>query len=371
MKIGIDIRQLSTLDNKAGLYQYTYNLVSNLLSVDHSNSYTLLSSLRGFQGDERIKSNFILRTSGRLSGLFLNKLSIPVECLMGRLDIFHGPCFFVPYSLRCKSVVTIHDLMVLRHPEFLKPEWVVSIRKEISASVRRSDAVIAVSSFTKKEIMELLNIPEERIRVIHNGVSPIFRPIREREKIEEVKAKFGVEGPYLLFVGNIEPKKNIETLIYAYRELRNSTSFKYPLLIAGKKSWHFPAIWKLIQQHRMEKDIIFTDVINDDELACLYNGAELFVFPSLFEGFGIPVIEAMACGVTVVTSNRASIPEIADDAALLVDPMNVNDIAHAMYSMLRDDKLRASLRQKGIERAKLFSWEKAARETVSLYGALC
>lgn len=373
MKIGIDIRPLSIFDSKAGLYQYTYNLVSSLLAIDSHNDYSLLSSYyhgRGFRGDGRIESKFVHRFPGRLTNLILERCNIPIELMMGKLDIFHGPCFFIPNHFRCKSIVTIHDMMTFRYPEFLERKESVFYTNRIYVSVKRADAIITVSNFTKEEIVELLNIPEERIRVIYNGIASTFYPIKEKEKIEQIKAKYGVKGPYLLFVGNIEPKKNIEKLIHACIELRNSSIYKYPLLVVGKKSWYFKTVWEVVQQLHAEDYSIFTDVVADDDLPYLYSGAELFILPSLFEGFGIPIIEAMACGIPVVASNRTSIPEITGDAAILIDPLNVDEMAGAMYNVLSTPLLRRQLVEKGIERAKKFSWEKTARETLKLYQEL-
>jgi glycosyltransferase involved in cell wall biosynthesis len=373
MKIGIDIRPLSFFDNKAGIYQYTYNLVSNLLSIDSHNDYTLLSIYyhgRGFRGNRKIESKFVRRFPGRLTNLILQKCSLPIELMMGKLDIFHGPCFFIPNHFRCKSIVTIHDLMTFRYPEFLRKTERVELTKMIYVSVKRADAVVTVTNFTKWEIVELLNVPEERIRVIYNGIAPACRPIKEKEKIEHVKAKYGVKGPYLLFVGNIEPKKNIEKLIHACTELRNSSIYKYPLLVVGKKTPYFKTVWGVVQQLHAENYTIFTDVVDDDDLPYLYSGAELFIFPSLYEGFGIPVIEAMASGIPVVASNRTSIPEIAGDAAILVNPLNVGEMAGVMYNVLSTPLLRRQLVEKGIERAKDFSWEKTAKETLRLYQEL-
>ncbi len=367
MKVGIDIRLLGW-GNKAGICQYIYNLVSNILSLDSDNTYSLLAPLRGLDKVWNIADQFLYRFPYRLSTLFLEKLSVPVELIMGKTDIFHGPCFFIPNHIFCKSVVTIHDLMFLRHPEYLQPDSIAHFRKITHASVNRSDAIITVSNSSKNDVVEMLKVPEEKIRVIYNGVASRFRPVKEKAKIEEIKARYGIQGQqYILFTGNIEPKKNIETLIRAYMELRNTTIYKYPLLIVGNKEWHFEAVWKVVQQLRAEKDIVFTDFVDDEDLPHLYSNAELFVFPSLYEGFGLPVIEAMACGVPVVSSNTTSIPEIANGAAILVDPLNAGEIAGAMYSILSDSKLKSRLVTKGLERAREFSWEKAARETLKLY----
>ena len=368
MKVAIDIGLLNSSE-KAGGYQYTYNLVSHLLSVDPDTDYTLLSAIRGFRGNREIPSRCIYRFSGRLSKLLLERLSLPIEVIIGKVDVFHGPFFVIPNCVRCKSITTIHDLMVLRHPEFLETEVVTYYKKMIYSSIRRADAIICVSDFTKGEIVELFDMAEEKIRVIYNGISARFHCIKDKAKIEDVKAKYGIRGRrYLLFVGNIEAKKNIERLIHAYVQLCKETIYKYPLLIVGnKKTWHFQKVWEIVKGLNAEKDIIFTDVVNDEDLPFLYNGAEIFIFPSLFEGFGLPVIEAMACGIPVVASNRASIPEIAADAAVLVDPLSVDEIVEAMYKVISSTKLKQRLIEKGLKQSKNFSWEKTAMETLKLY----
>lgn len=370
MKIGIDIRPLSCLNDMAGLYQYTYNLVSNLLAIDSQSEYTLLSTSRGFNGSGAIPGRFLRRFPGRVSEMLLEKVTVPLELVMGRMDIFHGPCFFAPRSLRSKLVVTIHDVMPFRHPAYLKAERVDSIKKVICSSIKRADCIVAVSQFTKHEIAELFQIPEDRIRVIYNGISPIYQPVRDQIKIEHVKERYGVKGPYFLFVGTIEPKKNITTLIRAWAALRDSTRYQYPLVLVGKKGWYFEELQKDIQNRPDREDIIITDSIENDDLPYLYSGAEAFVLPSLFEGFGIPIIEAMACGTPVVTSNRASLPEIAAHAALVVDPLKVGDLTEAMHAIVSDFSFRARLVQKGLDRAKEFSWGKTARETLDLYREL-
>jgi glycosyltransferase involved in cell wall biosynthesis len=374
MKIGIDIRELSFSNNfKNGWYQYTYNLVSNLLAIDSNNDYTLLSIFShgyGFKGDERIPQQFIHRFPGRLSRIFLEQFKIFIEFFLGKIDIFHGPCGFIPRSLSCKSIVTIHDLIPFRDTEFMHSKWAIPLKKRIYISAKRADAIIAVSNFTKREIIESFDIDEAKIQVIYQGVSPVFFPVKDDVKIQRIKNKYGLNGPYLLFVGNIEPRKNLETLIRAVVELRNSTTYKYPLLIVGNKDPHFQTIWEVVRQLHAESAILFTGVVAGDDLPFLYSGAEVFILPSLAEGFGIPLIEAMACGTPVVASNRTSIPEIAADAALLVEPLNVEAMAGAIYRVLSDPSLRHRLIKNGLKRVKDFSWERTAAETLHVYEEL-
>lgn len=374
MRIGFDVRSLTYFgESKVGWYQYTYNLIANLLALDASHEYILLSMLghgKGFRGDEKIPGDLVRRFPGRILNTLLERLLVPVELFTGRLDVFHGACEFTPRTLRSKTVVTIHDLIPIRHPEFAPPSTAGSHRKNVSSSARSADAIIAVSNFTKAEILEQFGVPPERIRVIYNGFSSSFGPMTDPEMIERTKEKYGVRDPYVLFVGNIEPRKNIETLVSACAELRNATEYKYPLVVVGKKDWHFPVVWETVRKHRAQDSTIFTGSVDADDLASLYRGAELFAFPSLSEGFGIPVLEAMACGTPVIASNRTSIPEIAGDAALLVEPLNAHEIVLAMYRMFSDAALRKQCIERGFRRAKVFSWEKAARETFEVYRAV-
>ncbi|HWT79840.1 MAG TPA: glycosyltransferase family 1 protein [Candidatus Methylomirabilis sp.] len=371
MRIGIDIREVSLLSrSKVGWYQYTYNLVANLLAIDAQNEYRLLSMLcrgKGFGGDERIPTASVRRLPGKLTGVLLERLSLPIECLLGPLDVFHGPCDFLPRSLRSRRILTLHDLMALRRQEFIDPGWIASLRKRVCAAAKQADAIIAVSEFTKAEIVELLDIPPKRIRVIHNGIAPVYRQVGDPGRVEQVKAKYGIARPYVLFVGNIEPKKNIEALIRAFAALRNGSTSSLSVVVAGHKDWHFPAIQVVVRECRAERDVVFTGPVDGDDLPLLYQGAVLFVFPSLFEGFGIPVIEAMARGVPVVASDRTSIPEVAGDAAMLVDPLDVAQMADAMRRLVSDTALRNEYIRRGHQRAEAFSWEKAARETLQLY----
>lgn len=371
MRIGIDIRGVSHMAaSKVGWYQYTYNLVANLLAIDAENEYRLLSMLgrgKGFRGDERIPAAFVRRLPGRLTGVLLERLSLPIECLLGPLDVFHGPCHSVPRSLRSRLIITLHDLMVMRRRDFVEPGRIAFLTKQVRASVTRADAIIASSEFTKAEIVEVLDVPPERIRVIHIGIAPVYCQINDSGKVEQIKAKYGIARPYVLFVGNIEPKKNIETLIRAFAALPNDWTSSLSVVVVGHKDWHFPALQVVVRECRAERDVVFTGPVEDDDLPFLYVGAALFVFPSLFEGFGIPVIEAMACGVPVVASNRTAIPEVAGHAAMLVDPLDVAQMTDAMRRLLSDTQMRNEHIRRGLQHAQAFSWGKAARETLQLY----
>ena len=367
MKVGVDARMLNVLDDKAGLYQYTTNLIANLLEIDPDSSYKILC---GFRCPMRAPSANVFRIPGRLCHFLLERLKIQVEWLVGKVDVFHGPCFYLPQCRTARTVVTIHDLMVFKHPEFLFQDRAETIQNQIVSSVKSADAIIAVSEFTKREIMGLFGISPKRIRVIANGVSDRFHIGNMVVGPEEIKKKYEVTKPYLLFVGNIEPKKNISFLIRAFMLLRERFKYPHQLVIVGKKAWGFPSIQNLVIDLGAEKKVLFLGLVPDNDLPALYRGAELFVFPSLFEGFGIPVIEAMACGTPVIASNNTSLAEVVDDAAILFNPTDIEDLVNKMHSVLDYEELRHGLVQRGLTRAKNFSWKESAKQTLKLYREL-
>ncbi len=374
MKIGIDARSLLRQE-RAGLEQYLANLIFNLAKIDRENQYFLFFNFIRPQYQKFLPQltsenfhNIICRIPSKIMNR-LFKIHFPVEFCIGKLDIFHGPRHRLLPSIFARCVLTIHDLMFLAHPEFLKPEWVKSFEKEIPNGIKRADLIIADSEFTKNEIIEKWNISQEKIKVTYLGVGEEFYPIEDEIIIAKVKHKYGIKNKYILYVGNIEPKKNLIRLIEAFFQLRNSIT-GYNLVITGGKSWFFDHVFQKVNELNLQKEVIFTGYISDEELPALYNGADIFIFPSLYEGFGIPVIEAMACGTPVITSNVASLPEVVGEAGVLVDPFNLEEITTAMYQLLTDTNLHTKLKEKGLQRAKLFSWEKTARETLAVYKEL-
>lgn len=374
MKIGIDARRLVNPYIAIGLYSYTYNLIAGLQKIDAMNDYTLF--FHGFRryyrdliGHLPFNNNFHKKVV-RIPSVFFERImktkSIPVDYLIGKVDVYHGTAFDLPSLHHGKSVVTFHDLMFMKHPEFLKPEWVDNLKRETGYSIRKAEIIISVSRCVKEEIVEVFKIPEKKIKVIYEGKSDRFKPVKDKDIIEQIKMKYGISGKYLLYIGNIEPKKNIARLINAFNDMERRGSKDYLLVIAGPKGWYYEYLLKEISDSD-RKRVIFTGSVEDGDLPVLYSGAEVFVFPSLYEGFGLPPLEAMACGTPVIASNAASIPEVVGDAGILVDPFNQDELSHAIYSVLTDNKLRDVLSRKGIERSELFTWEKCAKETLEVY----
>jgi glycosyltransferase involved in cell wall biosynthesis len=230
--------------------------------------------------------------------------------------------------------------------------------------LRAADAVIAVSECTKRDAIRFYRIPEEKITVIYEGVNPRFRPASP-EAIAAVRARYGLPERFILYVGTIEPRKNLTTLLEAFHHLL--ATYDLRLVIVGKKGWLYERFFRRLRELGLENRVLFTGYVPDEDLPAIYSAADLFVFPSLYEGFGLPVLEAMACGTPVICSNTSSLPEVAGDAALLVDPTDARALTGAMEQVLTNERLWATLRAKGMERARGFTWEKAAYRTWEVY----
>ena len=241
---------------------------------------------------------------------------------------------------------------------------------------QRADVILTVSEFSRQEIHHYLGIPLEKIHVVYNGVDPEqYHPDYREGRIQEVKAKYNIPGSYILYLGTLEPRKNIETLIRAYQRLLTAgpSRFGQPpsafpkLVLAGKKGWLYDSIFQLVKEFHLENQVIFTGYVDESDAAPLLCGARMFVFPSLYEGFGIPPLEAMACGTPVIVSDCASLPEVVGDAGLLVPPTDIEKLAESMNRLLKDDQLHAALREVGLKRAGQFTWKASAKKLVQIY----
>ena len=263
-------------------------------------------------------------------------------------------------------MVTIHDLGYLHFPRAHRLLDRLYLDLSTRFNARAAAHIIADSQATKRDLVERYGVEPSKISVIYPGYDEeAFQPVREREAIEAVKARYGIAGDYILFVGTIQPRKNLVRLMEAFSLLKRQAA-DLQLVIAGKKGWLYEAIFRRVEELGLEGQVVFTGYVAEEGLPALFSGARLFVFPSLYEGFGLPVLEAMACGTPVVCSNASSLPEVAGDAALLFDPLDVEGMAAAMGRVLGDERLRAELIERGLQRARGFSWEKCARETLAV-----
>jgi glycosyltransferase involved in cell wall biosynthesis len=366
MRIGIDARL--TYYRQAGISQYILQLLEGLARCDAADEFVILQSIR-CKDPLLDRPNFSRRLLVTPSHHRLERLTLSLELSASRLDVLHSPDLIPPMLRDCRSVITIHDLGFLLYPHFLTKD-AARYYGQIDYAVRRADAIIADSQATKLDIVRLLGVPDYKITVIYLAASPIFRPVRSAELTQQVRSRFGIASEFILFVSTIEPRKNVPMLLRAFRRLLDSYRADVKLVLAGEKGWLFNEVFQQVTDLKLTDDVIFLGRVSTVELLMLYNAAQMLVAPSIYEGFGLSPLEAMACGTPVVVSNVASLPEIVGDAGLLVDPQDEEATTVAIWRLLSDSELRSSLVEKGIRRAAVFSWDKAAQETLALYHSL-
>ena len=287
------------------------------------------------------------------------------------IDLFHAPDHLIPKLWRVPVVATICDALVVKHPDWINAGPGAFRSRLVKSATRYADHVIAISAAMIPELVEHFGIPERSISVVHMGVGPQWSERVPEERMRAVLAKHRLAAPYFLFVGTLQPRKNVERILDAYQGLPEDLRSRYPLVIAGKPGWGSADLVHRLRVLQKAGTYHWLDYVPADELAALYQGAGGFVFPSLAEGFGIPVLEAFAAGVPVVTSNVSSLPEVAGDAALLVDPHSSEELRNAMYRLATEPALTAALVEKGRARAAEMSWEKCAAKTIEVYRKLC
>ncbi len=279
-------------------------------------------------------------------------------------DLAHGPVFVGPLMAPCPVVVTVHDLSFLRYPRLFRPANRLYLRLFTRLSVQRARRVIAVSTYTAEETVRLLGVAREKIRVVYHGVDPVFRPLPP-EEVAAFRARRGLPDRFVLFVGTLEPRKNLVRLIEAFA--RSCADSGTVLVLAGARGWYDEEIFAAVERLGLSSQVHFPGYIPNDELPLWYNAAEFFAYPSLYEGFGLPVLEAQACGTPVLTSSVSALPEAAGDGALMVNPYHVEAIADGLHRLLTDETIRETLRRRGLEHAARFSWPRTAADTVTVY----
>jgi len=306
--------------------------------------------------------------SGRVPGLLtLGQLQIARHARQLGLDLVHDPTGTFPLALaRCKKVVTVCDAFPYVTPKTSTALEKLVFRTWLPLALHKADAVITISNCSKNDIARYLPVPKEKIFVTPISNSPAYRPL-PAEAVQPVLDKLHIPTPYILFVGSLEPRKNLLHLLQAYAQLRHHHPHYHLVIVGARNFWKNAPVVETVDALDLKDWVHFTGFVPEEDLPALYNGAHLFVFPSLYEGFGLPPLEAMACGTPVVTSNSSSLPEVVGDAAVTVDPYDVAAIAAAMASVLADPALAADLRQRGLTRAGQFSWERMAQETIKVY----
>ncbi len=369
LKVIIDIQ--SAVARRAGVGRYTRMLAQHLAATAGEDRLVLFYFDFKRGGNPFPAPGAVFRPERRLPGRVIQdawrRFSWPpFDRLAGKADVYHFPNFIRPPLDRGRSVVNIHDLGFLRFPETTEKRNLSDLKKRIFATVASSDAVITGTEFTAGEIEELLGVPRDRIHPIWNGLAEHIRQ-PDPEETEEVKTRLGLKRPYLLHVGTLEPRKNISFLVGIFERLQG---FDGDLVLAGMNGWKFEPILRRIESSRRAGRIRRLDYVGEDDLPALYGGAELFVFPSLYEGFGFPPLEALACGTPVLASSAGSLPEVLGDAAEMLDDFDPALWAEKIEKMISDPGARDRARTAGRARALTFSWRKTAEKTWDVYRSL-
>ena len=364
MRVAIDARKLHDF----GIGTYIRNLLRQLARVDRQTEYVLLSRAADLDVAAQLGPNFraVLEPSPNYS--LREQVHVPWVLRRERPDVFHAPHYVLPAAVTCRSVVTIHDCIHLMFPQYLPNKMAYAYaRASMWTAVKRSDRILTVSEASKRDILHFFNLAPEKIVVVYNAIDDHFWLTPPDEEVARVRERYQLDHQFILYVGNIKPHKNLVRLIEAFAELRRTGFEELKLLIIGDEISKLPSLRRAVHGHKLHKHVRFLGYVSDDTLRVLYRLASLFVFPSLYEGFGLPPLEAMASGTPVVTSNQSSMPEVTGDAAVLVDPYDVNSIVEGMRRVLADADLAADLRRRGPERAREFSWARSVEQTRTVY----
>lgn len=371
MKILIDFTQIPI--QKIGMGVYALNLVSSIYELNQENSFYILT-----QDDEHsldFISNFrfkIIKINSRyfrkrFFRIFLEQIYIPFFIIKYEIDIVHSLHYSFPIFSSAKRIITIPDMTLFKFPQYHIKIYVYYFRFFIWLASIFADKIITISNSSKLDIISKFKIKKRKVSVTYLSCDLPNKSSISSKEIEDIKNKFNIKKEYILNIGTIEPRKNLERLIFAFEKFEKENK-NIQLVIIGKIGWHFNRLLKLIENFKNK--VILTGFLDRKDKAILLAGAKFFIYPSIYEGFGIPVLEAFSYGIPTITSNTSSLVEITDNAALLIDPLSINDIYKAMKRITEDNFLYNSLKQKSIEQAKKFSWREAAEQTINLYNSL-
>lgn len=370
MRIGLDYT--SALRQRAGIGRYTRGIVGALADLDRDNQYILIvpsdiGDAPPITGAGQMHFCRLPLAEWPLT-IAWHRLRLPlyVDLFTGQLDLLHSPDFVLPPVRRARTIVTVHDLSFIRYPECAARGLVDYLNTVAPRSLRRADMILADSAWTRQDIINLLGMPAEKIRVVPAGVGPEYHPISDQAALAAVRERYHLPQRFILHVGTLEPRKNLTRLMEALHAMTGQEP-ETRLVLVGGKGWLYEDIFASVERLGLANRVVFPGYVTEADLPAVYNLATVFAYPSLYEGFGIPPLEAMACGVPVVSSNSSSLPEVTGDAALLVEPTDTDALAAAILRALTDESLRQALRERGFARARAFSWPAAAEKLLDAY----
>ena len=365
MRFAIDARKLRDF----GIGTYIRNILVELSRLDRENEYVVLCRPDDVDAGDVLGRNFRMVPEAAPTYSLAEQYRIPMALAREAVQMVHEPHYILPPLIRCRSVVTIHDCIHLMFPQYLPGRLAhVYAKGSMWSAARKADRILTVSEASKRDILRFFDVPAEKVSVIYNAIDERFLAAADPERMDLVRQRYQLDHPFVLYVGNIKPHKNIERLIDAFGRARTrGCPDDVKLVIIGDEISKYPALRQSVHKHKLDKHVRFLGFQPMETLAAFYRLARAFVFPSLYEGFGLPPLEAMACGTPVVTSNVSSLPEVAGGAALLVDPYDSEAIAAGICQALNDDSLREELIRRGHERARSFSWAQSVRKIHDIY----
>lgn len=366
MRIAIDAHSVG--NKLGGNESYAKNLIEALAQIDKVNQYTIFVTKR--EARERFSNrwpNFQVRSTPPHTPFVRIPLTLSAELRRNRVDVLHVQFTAPPFS-PCPVVVSIHDLSFEHLPQTFKRRSRMQLRLTVRRSARNAAQVIALSEHARADLIATYNLQPEKVNVVPLAAPDAFAPVRDDNELQRVRQIYGIDRDYILSVGSIQPRKNLRRLIEAYYLLRQQQpEGKLPqLVLVGKNAWLYDETLQSLKDRDLGS-IVLTGYVPEADLPALYSGALCFIYPSYFEGFGLPPLEAMKCGAPVIVGNKTSLPEVVGDAALMIDPFDVGAIAAAIQRVITDSDFRSELRVKGMQRAKQFDWKETARRTLAVY----
>jgi glycosyltransferase involved in cell wall biosynthesis len=365
MRIAIDARKLRDF----GIGTYIRNILTELSRLDRTNEYIVLCRPDDIDSGDVLGRNFRMVPETAPNYSVAEQFKIPLSLARESVHLLHEPHYVLPPLVRCRSVVTIHDCIHLMFPQYLPSRLAhVYAKGSMWSAARKANRILTVSEASKRDILRFFNVPPDKVVVIYNAIDERFLAPANAERMDLVRQRYQLDHPFVLYVGNIKPHKNIERLIDAFGRARSrGCPDDVKLVIIGDEISKYPGLRQSVHKHKLDKHVRFLGFQPMETLAAFYRLARAFVFPSLYEGFGLPPLEAMACGTPVVTSNVSSLPEVAGNAALLVDPYDAEAIAAGICQALTDEPLRTELIARGYERARSFSWAQSVKKIHDIY----
>lgn len=369
IKIGIDFH--SAEREGTGNCTYIRNLVEKLTVLDTKNKYFLYVTNLKYSYYEKFwgRTNIRFRLMRPKNPLIRIPFVLGPLSYIDNIDILHTQYIAPPFHSG-KLLITIHDLAHFRYPECFGKFERIRSKILIPLNAKKADGIVTVSNYSKQDIIRALHIPSKKIEITHDGANENFKPIEDNEAIVNTLRSYGIKGNYILSVGRLDPRKNLIRLIKAFSKLKKEMKISHKLIIVGSKEYLFSDSEIERVSSKFKRDIIMTGYVPTALLPVFYSSADVLVYPTLFEGFGLPCLEAMKCGCPVVSSNTSSIPEVVGDAGILINPTDIFDISAAIYKVINDPKLRSEMRRKGLQRAKSFSWDETARRTLEIYNKI-